>query len=562
MKGSSVGEYLIMFGALIAVIATAVISLGRLVVFQAETAEQKYAQSIADEIASVISEVSASPDGAYYVLDPTRTRYNISITPTRVVLDYTKRQAISTHVGRDVIPISFNSTDTLCIQKSLGRILVKSGECLSCADDDGFCDAGCDALGACDSDCIISSDGYCSKSCSSLQDEKCDLDCVGGFDGIWDPDCGCQLSAPDLPSPRGLCPSGPCQQEQACDLDSGTLDFSWDPCCVGEDLVCDPDYDAGCDPDCVNDLVCRGTCESDPSICFPSCGNPACDRCGYSCAPGCSSRPPGWDSELPCRAELPDSDENATYPVFLKIPYESIEADCGMNATRFEVFHLGTQVPAGAFFENGASYLVYPPYQTGMQAYFGEGEPVTPKRADLLAFNGTLVNGFIKIVAVDGIITHAFDAQTAEELGGPWGYQQDEPDYDSASTDQNVTVGAVSFASPSGSKTYQVFSGLPGVRMRSSDDSPCFWDFPEGYVVSSDGGFGYAEAGQTLMLYCKGASVIADPSERRLSCDSREAWLLSCSDCQPARDWLLHDKDVQAEGLMRLENATGYSPLC
>ena len=567
MRGASTGEYLIMFGALIAVVATSVISLGRLIVFQAQTAEQKYAQSVADEIASVISEISASPDGAYYVLEPTRTTYNITVTPTRVIVERgLNEQAVSTHVGRSVIPIRFNSTDALCIQKSLGKILLKEGECLSCSPDDGFCDQGCDALGKCDPDCIKSGDGYCSKSCAALADGKCDLDCVGKFDGIWDPDCGCQLTEPDKASPRGLCPSGPCSANQTCDIDSGVLDFAWDPCCTStaSDGVCDPDYDAGCDPDCVTDRTCRGTCASDPSVCFPSCSNPACQRCRSSCAPGCSSKPTGWDSALPCRGELPEYKSNMTYPLFLKMAPDLLRSNCSINATQVELYHLGKRVPVGGFYERGVDYIVYTPERIGnLYAYFGEGTPHETLLSDVLAVNGTLINSFLKASVGNGTLTAPILLPNDTVIGGRWGYYEDEEPSAKTTTSSNVTVADVTTTSGDKRKTYQMFTGLPGVRMTSDYDGASFWDFPANYTVSTDGSFGYARGDVTLMLYCKGANVLSHETIRKLSCTSQEAWIIECTtQCAGLKEWLLNDHEVEVVALGPLTNATGYSPLC
>jgi hypothetical protein len=253
---------------------------------------------------------------------------------------------------------------------------------------------------------------------------------------------------------------------------------------------------------------------------------------------------------------------NTTYPRLLKISQDLMNSNCSMNATQFQVFHLDEQLPAGAFFENGATYLVYAPRRTGMQAYFGEGEPARTRLSDLLAINGTIVNQFMKIVVSNGTLVQATDSNTSALLGGRWGYYEDEAPYNKTSTNSNVTIGEVSSYSNARFKTYQMFSGLPGVRMLSNYDTPCSWEFPQGYEVSTDGSFGYVKGPTPMMLYCKGASVLAYQMIRRLSCASKEGWLIACDDCQKARDWLLYDKETEARDITRIENVTGYSPHC
>jgi hypothetical protein len=550
MKASSVGEYLVLFGALVAVVGTAVISLGRLIVFQAETAEQKYSQSIADELASAINEISASPDGSYYVLQPTRTSYNISLTDTRVILRRNGEQVVSTHLGRSLIPTELDSTDTLCIQKSLGKILIKTGECLSCSNSDGFCDAGCDALGICDEDCNVGGDGYCSRSCSVIRDDRCDLDCVGKSDGIWDPDCGCIKGSDD-----------PCVEDGVCDLDSGVLDFAWDPDCTGADGVCDPDYDQGCDPDCVTDSVCRGTCASDPSMCFPACNNPPCNDCKYACAPGCSSKPGGWYSDFVCGGELPNYQGNSTLPLFLKISPQTVVQNCSINATEFQLFYLGKEQAIGPFFEQGNIYLVYIPQNTGGKVYMDEGSSKGIFVTDLWGANNTIVNEFMKIKVENGTIVEAVEMGNNEVVGINWGREKEHNDVENTVTSSNLTVADVGVQSDSGLKKYQMFSGLPGVRVISNYVATYYYDFPTGYSLSSEGTYGYANGFKRMMLYCGGSNVLVDKDLRRLSCTTDESWIFLCSNCDTFKNWL-NNNEVQVKNLMNIANTTGYSQYC
>jgi hypothetical protein len=552
MKASSVGEYLILFGALIAVVATAVISLGRLVVFQAETAEERYSQSLADELASVINEVSASPDGAYYVLEPTRTRYNITISETRVVLDKGGDKVVATHLGRRVVPTNLDSTDNLCIQKSLGKISVKSGDCLNCVEGDGFCDAGCDALGRCDADCIVSNDSYCSKSCSVFFDYRCDLDCVGESDGIWDPDCGCILGSTD-----------PCVEDDVCDTDSGVLDFAWDPECTTTEVngVCDPDYDIGCDPDCVSDVVCRGTCASDPSICFPACNNPVCQNCVSECAPGCSSQPAGWDSEFSCRGKIPEFEESYTYPMFLKIDPQVVEQNCNISATEFQIFYFGEEEPAGIFYEGGYTYLVYSPKSTEGYVYFDEGNYKSISMTDIWAGEGTMVNEFLKIKVENGTITEFKELGGDTQISVKWGDYKGEGTLIETITSSDLNVAEIEVDYNSNYKRYQMFSGLPGVRLISDYDTPAYYEFPLGYEVSSDINFAYVSGDVNLMLYCNGASIVADPEDRELYCTSGEIWIFVCTNCQPLKNWV-YDRETEPDEFTIIENVTGYSEYC
>lgn len=547
MKATSVGEYLIMFGALVAVVATAVISLGRMIVFQAQTAEERYAQSVADELASVINEVAASPSGAYFDIAPARTRFNITVTPTEVVLRWKDKTTIATHLSRAVIPVSFNSTDKLCVQKSLGKLLIKQGGCLDCTPGDGFCDMGCDALGKCDTDCIKSNDNYCSRSCAALADGLCDLDCVGKSDGIWDPDCGCVKGS-----------EAPCVEDGKCDPDSGVLDFSWDPECTGAEGVCDPDY-TGCDPDCSRDIVCRGSCNSTPTEgwCFPACDNGSCNSCSTRCAPGCSKKPVGWLDEFPCRIRL-----NSTkwdWPLFLGGNFTDLALKCGIDQVDgFRFYSSGNEAVLGNLIEDGNLTLVV---KVGLdpQLYFNSSPARSVGNTDVWGMGNVILNDEIKVVVENGTVRQFVNLSSGKNLTGDWFRYSDEKEINEVGVSVNGTFAQINVDYDGAWKKYQMFSELPGVRMLSNYESQVSFEFPNGYDVWVEGEWGFASGDSRLMLWCKGNAPME--SGKRLLCTSEEAWVFVCDYCSPIQEWL-KEKEVWLDGVEKLVDQRSYSPWC
>lgn len=559
MRATSVGEYLVLFGALIAVVATAVISLGRLIVFQAQTADQRSAQSLADELSSMIDEVAAAPDGSYYDLPSNNIPYNVTITTTQVVLQWRGKMASATHLARLIIPTNVDSTQQLCIQKSLGKILIKNGDCLACTPGDGWCDAGCDGMGRCDPDCVISGDGYCSRSCAALSDERCDLDCIGK--GIWDPDCGCQTSDPTRPSPRGTCPSGQCSLNQTCVPSSGVLDSSWDPCCTGDDGVCDPDY-PGCDSDCFVAPVCLGACGNytDNDICFPACNNTACESCRYACHTGCSTQPPGWLDDQPCRLIV---NQTSKYPLFLNLNLMSLKDECGVvriDPDSFTLFYHGTEYPIGRMDTDETPILLWEPDKGVGQIYCGPGTgDVHLLETDVWSSGNILLNRNIKAVVEAGSITQLYLLPSTSNVASRLGSFEVESAIASSETKQHSSFVEMDIEYVNKRhKNIRVFSTVPGVQVVGDFGSRLQFSFPSTYRVSTEGDFGFAEGVQDAMVWCNGVNIGA--LNTTLSCLSPEAWVFLCQDCSDIKEWL-RGKETQAF-LHRLVDQSGYGPGC
>ena len=557
MRAMSVGEYLVMFGALVAVIATAVISLGRLVVFQAGTAEERYAQSTADEISSMVNEVAALPDGSYYGFEPTRSQYNITITTTKIIVARTDKQTYATHLARSIVPVILDSREKMCVQKSLGKILVKNGDCLDCTPGDGFCDSGCDGVGRCDPDCIIlgKRDSYCSRSCALVQDDLCDPDCNGKSDGIWDPDCGCLSLRQQMP----------CVEDGICDPDSGILDFSWDPDCLKEDEdgICDPDYIFGCDPDCGKDDVCRGTCKlySEDDRCFPACNNTACSRCGTTCIHGCSRQPPGWRNPAGCRIVLKTTEDMDLS--LLKVNLTMLAERCGereVHKDSFQLYYNDKERAIGAIPMGEGVTLAWRSENGTAEIYFDQEPHRSLLVSDAWVENNFTINDQFSALVSNGVISEAYLLGDSANLAKAWGRHDGESWPLSTNWRRGPVYAQVESLYLGGKrKQFTVFSGVPGVMITSGFTTRMGFTFPTGFRVEP-GDFGEVSGPVNLLVYCNGYAL-ASREMTEFGCSSPEVWVIAAKDTTKWKNWLesRYRDEYEIEGLKK---TVGYGPTC